>query len=56
MEGFNGPIEGLPELIDACNGKESVFTAVVGQVLQSSQIAQVGLHVLTPKAQHTFTT
>lgn len=46
MEVINGPIEGLPELIDACNGKESVFAAIVGKDLQSSQIAQVGLHML----------
>uniref|UniRef100_A0A8C2Z061 Activating signal cointegrator 1 complex subunit 3 n=1 Tax=Cyclopterus lumpus TaxID=8103 RepID=A0A8C2Z061_CYCLU len=39
--GFNLPIEGLPELIAACNGKESVFAAIVGQEFQSSQIAQV---------------
>ncbi|XP_037640122.1 activating signal cointegrator 1 complex subunit 3 isoform X1 [Sebastes umbrosus] len=38
--GFNGPIEGLPELIAACDGKESVFAAIVGQEFQSSQIAQ----------------
>lgn len=41
MGGFNRPIEGLPELIAACSGKESVFTAIVGQEFQSSQIAQV---------------
>ncbi|XP_032375241.1 activating signal cointegrator 1 complex subunit 3 [Etheostoma spectabile] len=34
------PIEGLPELIAACNGKEGVFAAIVGQEFQSSQIAQ----------------
>lgn len=38
--GFNGPIEGLPELIAACDGKESVFAAILGQEFQSSQIAQ----------------
>uniref|UniRef100_A0AAQ6A7X1 Activating signal cointegrator 1 complex subunit 3 n=1 Tax=Amphiprion ocellaris TaxID=80972 RepID=A0AAQ6A7X1_AMPOC len=38
--GFNGSIEGLPELIAACNGKESVFAAIVGQEFQSNQIAQ----------------
>uniref|UniRef100_A0A3Q3RSP6 Activating signal cointegrator 1 complex subunit 3 n=1 Tax=Mastacembelus armatus TaxID=205130 RepID=A0A3Q3RSP6_9TELE len=37
---FKGPIDGLPELIDACNGKEHVFAAIVGQEFQSSQIAQ----------------
>lgn len=44
VQGFNDPIEGLPELIDACNGKESVFAAIVGQEFQSSQIAQVCYH------------
>ncbi|XP_060905517.1 activating signal cointegrator 1 complex subunit 3 [Labrus mixtus] len=38
--GFSGPIEGLPELIAACRGKESVFTSIIGQELQSNQIAQ----------------
>ncbi|XP_039972901.1 activating signal cointegrator 1 complex subunit 3 [Xiphias gladius] len=40
MGGFNGPIEGLPELIAACKGKESIFAAIVGQEFHSSQIAQ----------------
>lgn len=39
---FNGPIEGLPELIDACGGKESVFAAIVGQEFHHSQVSQVG--------------
>ncbi|XP_035527998.1 activating signal cointegrator 1 complex subunit 3 [Morone saxatilis] len=38
--GFNGPIEGLPELIAACNGKENVFASIVGQEFHSSQVAQ----------------
>uniref|UniRef100_A0A8C4NRA2 Activating signal cointegrator 1 complex subunit 3 n=1 Tax=Dicentrarchus labrax TaxID=13489 RepID=A0A8C4NRA2_DICLA len=38
--GFNGPIEGLPELIAACNGKENVFASIVGQEFNSSQVAQ----------------
>ncbi|XP_019946883.1 activating signal cointegrator 1 complex subunit 3 [Paralichthys olivaceus] len=38
--GYNGPIEGLPELIAACNGKESIFAAIVGQEFHSNQIAQ----------------
>lgn len=37
---FNGPIEGLPELIAACDGKESVFASIVGQEFQPSRIAQ----------------
>ncbi|CAN9514188.1 unnamed protein product [Ophioblennius macclurei] len=38
--GFSGPIEGLPELMAACGGRESVFSAMMGQELQSGQIAQ----------------
>ncbi|CAJ1061882.1 activating signal cointegrator 1 complex subunit 3 [Xyrichtys novacula] len=38
--GFSRPIEGLPELIAACNGKESVFTSIVGQELQPNLVAQ----------------
>lgn len=45
--GFSGLIEGLPELIDACNGRESVFAGIVGQEFQSSQISQVGLQMLS---------
>uniref|UniRef100_A0A673AIY4 U5 small nuclear ribonucleoprotein 200 kDa helicase n=1 Tax=Sphaeramia orbicularis TaxID=375764 RepID=A0A673AIY4_9TELE len=43
---FNGPIEGLPELIAACDGKESVFASIVGQEFQPSHIAQVRLKSL----------
>ncbi|KAM9426396.1 activating signal cointegrator 1 complex subunit 3 [Pholidichthys leucotaenia] len=38
--GFSGPIQGLPELIATCSGKESVFAALLGQNFQSSQISQ----------------
>ncbi|XP_036929832.1 activating signal cointegrator 1 complex subunit 3 [Acanthopagrus latus] len=38
--GFDGPIEGLPELIATCSGKESVLAAILGQEFKSSQIAQ----------------
>ncbi|CAL8248146.1 unnamed protein product [Lota lota] len=38
--GFQGPIEGLPELIAACEGKESAFAAIVGQELNASQMSQ----------------
>uniref|UniRef100_A0A672FSE4 Activating signal cointegrator 1 complex subunit 3 n=1 Tax=Salarias fasciatus TaxID=181472 RepID=A0A672FSE4_SALFA len=38
--GYSGPVEGLPELMAACGGRESVFSAMVGQELQSGQIAQ----------------
>ncbi|KAM3873609.1 activating signal cointegrator 1 complex subunit 3 [Diretmus argenteus] len=38
--GFHGPIEGLPELIAACEGKESTFAAIIGQELQHNQVAQ----------------
>ncbi|XP_059194984.1 activating signal cointegrator 1 complex subunit 3 [Centropristis striata] len=37
---FSRPIEGLPELIAACNGKENVFAAIVGQEFHSHQTAQ----------------
>ncbi|XP_074539494.1 activating signal cointegrator 1 complex subunit 3 [Halichoeres trimaculatus] len=40
LGGFSGPIEGLPELIAACGGKESVFASIIGQELHSNQIAQ----------------
>ncbi|KAJ3598651.1 hypothetical protein NHX12_002156 [Muraenolepis orangiensis] len=33
-------MEGLPELMAACEGKESVFSSMVGQGLQASQAAQ----------------
>uniref|UniRef100_A0A8C6SMC7 Activating signal cointegrator 1 complex subunit 3 n=1 Tax=Neogobius melanostomus TaxID=47308 RepID=A0A8C6SMC7_9GOBI len=29
--GYTGPIEGLPELIAACEGKENVFASILGQ-------------------------
>lgn len=38
--GFSGPIEGLPELMAACGGRESVFASMIGQELQANQIAQ----------------
>uniref|UniRef100_A0A3B4YF91 Activating signal cointegrator 1 complex subunit 3 n=1 Tax=Seriola lalandi dorsalis TaxID=1841481 RepID=A0A3B4YF91_SERLL len=38
--GFSGPVEGLPELIAACSGKESIFAAIVGQEFHSTQISQ----------------
>lgn len=41
--GLDEPIEGLPELIAACNGKESVFSAMVARELHPSQAAQVRL-------------
>lgn len=40
--GFRGPIEGLPELIAACDGKEDNFASMVKEVLQPHQISQVG--------------
>lgn len=46
MAGLSQPITGLPELIDTCEGKESVFAAMVSLELQSSQITQVGLQLL----------
>nr|E7F8F4.2 RecName: Full=Activating signal cointegrator 1 complex subunit 3 [Danio rerio] len=38
--GHQGPIEGLPELIAACDGKEDIFTSMVKEVLQPNQISQ----------------
>lgn len=43
-EGFCGPVEGLPELIAACGGKESVLSAIVNQEFQPNQILQVSSH------------
>ncbi|XP_061631426.1 activating signal cointegrator 1 complex subunit 3 isoform X1 [Phyllopteryx taeniolatus] len=37
----NGPIEGLPELIAACSGKESIFAAIVGHEFPSSHVTQM---------------
>lgn len=45
--GFTGPIEGLPELIAACNGKENVFASMVGQEFHPNLIAQVRSLTLT---------
>ncbi|TRZ04207.1 hypothetical protein DNTS_002616, partial [Danionella cerebrum] len=42
---FDGPIEALPELIEACDGKEEVFTAMVKDVLLPNQITQAWLYV-----------
>uniref|UniRef100_A0A3B3DTQ4 Activating signal cointegrator 1 complex subunit 3 n=1 Tax=Oryzias melastigma TaxID=30732 RepID=A0A3B3DTQ4_ORYME len=39
-EGFSGTIQGLPELIGACNGNESIFTAMVSSEIHLSQITQ----------------
>uniref|UniRef100_A0A4W5RGW0 Activating signal cointegrator 1 complex subunit 3 n=1 Tax=Hucho hucho TaxID=62062 RepID=A0A4W5RGW0_9TELE len=39
--GFHGPIEGLPELIAACEGRENTFAAIVGEELQPHQISQI---------------
>ncbi|CAL9705487.1 unnamed protein product [Knipowitschia caucasica] len=38
--GFTGPIEGLPELMEVCGGRESVFASILGQEFQHSQINQ----------------
>ncbi|XP_057689624.1 activating signal cointegrator 1 complex subunit 3 [Corythoichthys intestinalis] len=38
---YTGPIEGLPELIAACSGKESVFAAIVGNKFPSSSVTQM---------------
>ncbi|XP_016378084.1 activating signal cointegrator 1 complex subunit 3-like, partial [Sinocyclocheilus rhinocerous] len=38
--GYQSPIEGLPELMAACDGKEDNFTSMVKEVLQPNQISQ----------------
>ncbi|XP_037533274.1 activating signal cointegrator 1 complex subunit 3 [Nematolebias whitei] len=37
---FTGPIEGLPELIATCNGRESVFFSMVNQEFHPTQLSQ----------------
>ncbi|RVE62283.1 hypothetical protein OJAV_G00155530 [Oryzias javanicus] len=39
-EGFSGEIQGLPELIAACNGNQSIFTAMVSAEIHLSQTTQ----------------
>lgn len=41
--GYQGPIECLPELMAACEGKENVFASIVGSELQAAQVSQVML-------------
>ncbi|XP_077383335.1 activating signal cointegrator 1 complex subunit 3 isoform X2 [Festucalex cinctus] len=38
---YNGPIEGLPELMATCNGKESIFAAIVNHNFSSIQVTQM---------------
>ncbi|NWH78990.1 ASCC3 protein, partial [Piaya cayana] len=38
--GYQGPIECLPELMAACEGKENVFASIVDSELQTSHISQ----------------
>ncbi|XP_061571388.1 activating signal cointegrator 1 complex subunit 3 isoform X2 [Cololabis saira] len=38
--GFSGAVEGLPELIASCGGKEGVFSAMLSPTLHPNQIAQ----------------
>uniref|UniRef100_A0AAZ3NMD5 SEC63 domain-containing protein n=1 Tax=Oncorhynchus tshawytscha TaxID=74940 RepID=A0AAZ3NMD5_ONCTS len=38
--GFPGPIEGLPELVASCKGRENTFAAILGEELQPHQISQ----------------
>lgn len=39
--GYQGPIEGLPELIAACDGREEIFRAMVKEEFEPQQITQV---------------
>lgn len=41
--GYQGPIECLPELMAACEGKEDVFASIVDSELQTLHISQVML-------------
>lgn len=43
--GYQGPIECLPELMAACEGKENVFASIVGSELQAAHISQVTLSI-----------
>ncbi|XP_072187637.1 activating signal cointegrator 1 complex subunit 3 [Excalfactoria chinensis] len=38
--GYQGPIECLPELMAACEGRENVFASIVDSELQTAQISQ----------------
>uniref|UniRef100_A0A8B9PL63 Activating signal cointegrator 1 complex subunit 3 n=1 Tax=Apteryx owenii TaxID=8824 RepID=A0A8B9PL63_APTOW len=38
--GYQGPIECLPELMTACEGKENVFASIVDSELQAAHISQ----------------
>ncbi|OXB61302.1 hypothetical protein ASZ78_014339, partial [Callipepla squamata] len=38
--GYQGPIECLPELMAACEGKENVFASIVDSELQTAHISQ----------------
>ncbi|MCJ8728529.1 hypothetical protein PDJAM_G00005490 [Pangasius djambal] len=39
--GYQGPIEGLPELIAACDGRKEIFTAMVTEEFEPQQITQM---------------
>lgn len=43
--GYQGPIECLPELMAACEGKEDVFASIVDSELQTAHISQVMLPI-----------
>lgn len=43
--GYQGPIECLPELMAACEGKENVFASIVESELQTAHISQVILSI-----------
>lgn len=44
--GYQGPIECLPELMAACEGRENVFASIVDSELQTAHISQVILSIL----------
>jgi len=43
--GYQGPVECLPELMAACEGKENVFASIVDSELQTAHISQVILSI-----------
>ncbi|TSK34894.1 Activating signal cointegrator 1 complex subunit 3 [Bagarius yarrelli] len=41
IRGYQGPIDGLPELVAACDGREEIFTAMVKEEFEPQQITQL---------------
>ncbi|XP_076827950.1 activating signal cointegrator 1 complex subunit 3 isoform X2 [Brachyhypopomus gauderio] len=43
--GYPGPVEGLPELLAACDGREEIFSAMVKEELHPQQVSQAWVYV-----------